>query len=305
MMFYVRKMNLETELVINHNVLSPFKIEKTPSARFRYINDALILSCYTTGIAGDCFKVAEVFYRYQYKGPELFYKIHADLLCENIESDFIHYETKHLITSNTEKRSDITFVSRKWNDYDKSYWTQYNISKKILEECNVIPAKRVFYNDVLVREESYKNLIYIYNFYEDKTYQKVYCPLLRKKNKWLSNTPKSLIQGKHLLKENEPKIWTKSYKDTMSLMSYGIMSYSYCSESIIPKEYEMNTTVYYGDNDFPGKRHCIRVKRAFPELPVYINSESQKDFSDFVKFNKENPKKIENKINKYFNFIYG
>ena len=92
--------------------------------------------------------------------------------------------------------------------------------------------------------------------------------------RFLSNTPKSLIQGaRQLPNEGNLLVITKSMKDCAALHELGIPAIAPCSEVLFVSKSQLqalkkrfkNIIVFY-DNDLPGIDGMCRIKKLYPEL---------------------------------------
>ena len=140
---------------------------------------------------------------------------------------------------------------RPWNKEDANFWSKYLISKKTLIKFAVEPISYFWVNS---NRFTCKSITYAFKF---KNRYKIYSPY-EEKNKWLSNTNKSDIQGYNQLPNiGERLIITSSLKDVMCLYSAGYNAIAMQSEMQIPSERliselkeRFNTIEILYDNDF-------------------------------------------------------
>jgi hypothetical protein len=178
---------------------------------------------------------------------------------------------------------------RLWNKKDAKFWTKYLVTKSILSMFAVEPISHFWINETRFdcRSVSYafkfKNRYKIYSPYEDK-------------NKWLSNTTKSDIQGFTQLPDTgERLIITSSLKDIMCLYAAGYTAVAMQSEMQIPDEKliselkERFTTIeILYDNDFdketnPGQTMAKKICDLYGFNNICIPDEfKSKDPSDLV-----------------------
>ena len=178
---------------------------------------------------------------------------------------------------------------RKWNNEDAKFWTKYLVNKKTLSMFAVEPISHFWVNEARF---TCKSVSYAYKF---KNRYKIYSPY-EVKNKWLSNTTKSDIQGFVQLPEvGERLIITSSLKDVMCLHAAGYNAIAMQSEMQMPEETliselkeRFNTIEILYDNDFdkinnPGqtmsKKICDLYGFTNICLPTELNS---KDPSDLI-----------------------
>jgi len=87
-----------------------------------------------------------------------------------------------------EKLTIIQKKARPWNKQDANFWRKYLVSKKILNTFAVEPISHFWINN---NRFTCKSISYAFKF---KNRYKIYSPY-EEKNKWLSNTKKTDIQG--------------------------------------------------------------------------------------------------------------
>ena len=140
---------------------------------------------------------------------------------------------------------------RAWTIEDATFWTKYLVSKKILSMFAVEPISHYWINN---SRFSCKSITYAFKF---KNRYKIYSPY-EVKNKWLSNTKKTDIQGYNQLPaKGERLLITSSLKDVMCLYAAGYHAIAMQSEMQIPSEKliselksRFNTIEILYDNDF-------------------------------------------------------
>ena len=140
---------------------------------------------------------------------------------------------------------------RLWNKEDATFWSKYLVSKKTLIMFAVEPISHFWVNEARF---TCKSVSYAFKF---KNRYKIYSPY-EDKNKWLSNTTKSDVQGYDQLPDKgERLIITSSLKDVMCLYAAGYHSIAMQSEMQMPNEKliselkkRFNTIEILYDNDF-------------------------------------------------------
>jgi len=150
-------------------------------------------------------------------------------------------------------RKQIIIQKRKrlWNKQDANFWRKYLVSKKILNTFAVEPISHFWVNN---NRFTCKSISYVFKF---KNRYKIYSPY-EEKNKWLSNTKKTDVQGyDQLPNKGERLIITSSLKDVMCLHAAGYNAIAMQSEMQIPDEKliselknRFNTIEILYDNDF-------------------------------------------------------
>jgi hypothetical protein len=179
---------------------------------------------------------------------------------------------------------------RNWNNEDANFWRKYLISKKILTIFAVEPINYYWVNE---NRFSCKSITYAFKF---NNRYKIYSPY-EDKNKWLSNTKKTDIQGYSQLPDKGNKlIITSSLKDVMCLYVAGYNAIALQSEMQMPEEKliselrnRFNTIEILYDNDFdkvnnPGQTMAKKICNLYGFNNICIPDEfGCKDPSDLVK----------------------
>ena len=188
-----------------------------------------------------------------------------------------------------EKQTIIQKKRRAWNKEDAKFWRKYLVSKKILNTFAVEPISHYWVNN---NRFTCKSISYTFKF---KNRYKIYSPY-EEKNKWLSNTKKTDVQGYDQLPDKgERLIITSSLKDVMCLYAAGYHSIAMQSEMQIPDEKLINELkerfnkieILY-DNDFnkennPGQTMAKKICDLYEFKNICLPNEfKSKDPSDLV-----------------------
>ena len=188
-----------------------------------------------------------------------------------------------------EKPTIIQKKSRPWNKDDANFWRKYLVSKKILNTFAVEPISHYWVNN---NRFTCKSITYVFKF---KNRYKIYSPY-EEKNKWLSNTKKTDVQGYNQLpNKGERLIITSSLKDVMCLHSAGYNSIAMQSEMQLPDDKliselkeRFNTIEILYDNDFnkehnPGQNMANKICGLYGFKNICLPNEFRsKDPSDLV-----------------------
>jgi len=271
------------------NFKSPLRKDKFPSCRFKYFGNTLIFKDFGGYFTGNCFSLVMHIFKLSYK--EALEKIVFDFSLNNKK---IIYNNIILDDVNTHKKpADIKIKKREFDEQDLKYWKQFNIDISILNKFNVYAIDTLWVNKRI-------NYFHIkddpaYAYYFGNGFFKIYFPL-RKKYKFLSNT--NITQGLlQLPKHGDTVIITKSYKDVMSLYSFGINAIAPQTEVLLPnqrlilklKENYKKVLLFY-DFDYPGIKSSNEAKRKYNIYPLFLTNGrfgsknyGAKDFSDYVK----------------------
>ena len=178
---------------------------------------------------------------------------------------------------------------RSWTKQDANFWRKYLVSKQILIKFAVEPISHYWVNE---NRFNCKSITYAFKF---NNRYKIYSPY-EDKNKWLSNTKKTDIQGYSQLPENGNKIIiTSSLKDVMCLHVAGYNAIALQSEMQIPEEKliselknRFNTIEILYDNDFdktnnPGQTMAKKICDLYGFKNIFLPDEfKSKDPSDLV-----------------------
>ena len=187
------------------------------------------------------------------------------------------------------KQTIIQKKHRAWNKDDATFWRKYLVSKKILNTFAVEPISHFWINN---NRFTCKSISYAFKF---KNRYKIYSPY-EEKNKWLSNTKKTDVQGYDQLPDKgERLIITSSLKDVMCLYATGYHSIAMQSEMQIPDEKliselkeRFNTIEILYDNDFdkennPGQTMAKKICALYGFKNICLPNEfKSKDPSDLV-----------------------
>ena len=178
---------------------------------------------------------------------------------------------------------------RPWAREDAKFWSQYLVNKELLIKFAVEPISHFWINGTRF---SCKSISYAFRF---NNRYKIYSPY-DTKNKWLSNTKKTDVQGyKQLPNKGERVIITSSLKDVICLHAAGYNAIAMQSEMQIPEQKLVDNLksrfkridVLY-DNDFdkinnPGQTMAKKIcdLYGFNNICIPTSFES-KDPSDLV-----------------------
>jgi hypothetical protein len=197
------------------------------------------------------------------------------------QSKKIDYSRKQII---------IQKKKRPWNKEDAKFWSKYLVSKQTLLSFAVEPISHFWINN---NRFTCKSISYAFRF---KNRYKIYSPY-EEKNKWLSNTRKTDIQGYNQLPyKGEHLIITSSLKDVMCLYELGYPAIALQSEMQIPEEkliselkFRFSKIDVLYDNDFdnvnnPGQTMAKKICELYGFDNICLPDQLRcKDPSDLVK----------------------
>lgn len=209
---------------------------------------------------------------------------------------FPSLDKNEVIVSNTKFEDTIDAVIqveiKDFEPYELDWWAKFGINLPILKKFKVFSCKNVFLNNNLFHLYREKQLVFGYygDIREDIERWRIYFPGNRK-YRFISNWKSVRLQGSHMLpKTGEYLVVTKSLKDVMTLYSLGIPAIAPISENCFLSNTQYNRLkerfkciVLLYDNDRPGLRAMISIKKKFPDvIPIWIPWKYKaKDISDF------------------------
>ncbi len=267
------------------NYINPLRIDKHPGCRYYYNNlGKLYFKDFAARMHLDCFAVVQ--YKYGCNFITALRIIVKDFNLNGLAPT----NNVRVFVPTPKSRAIIRVTVRDWNQKDLDYWMQFNVSPEILKIGAVYPCKAVWFG-----EEYYtcKSNDPCYCYYGGVPYYKLYFPRREKgNNKFITNISinDAFLFGMHLLPASAPYIvLTKSYKDVLSLYSFGIVACSVHSEyhlinsdlyakikSAFPKVYTLM------DNDVAGRDLTIKYHNTYDTTPLLFPMRWPKDFSDNV-----------------------
>lgn len=231
---------------------------------------------------GDCFDAVAHVNRLNSNNKRDF-----NAILEIIARDFrIHkYEGKlEISTGNTydprdvkgkKEKTKIEFKIkvRNWIELDARFWKQGNVSRKELSLFEVYPCQYIWKNNTLCYNFNPHDPAYAYHF-GDGNFQ-FYFPF-RKEFRFMGNS--SGIRG---IKQFEPSkigLITKSYKDIISLKSFGVSSLSLSSETSPISKVEWSNVKYLAehwfslmDYDRTGILMAAKLRKEYNIQPLFFS----------------------------------
>lgn len=209
-----------------------------------------------------------------------------------------------------EKKTKIEVRRREWNNDDLTYWKQYAIPLKKLEEKGIAPLKQFWVTNfkkggIRLQYNCDNTLSYVYPYYRGEHGEfmyKIYQPLL-KVNKWISNVDRTIIQNKEFIPKSGGNllISQSSWKDIMVMELMGLYSIAPNTEADwYPEEWwnktypKWDNVIIFGNNDFhkkdnPGLKYGMHHSVKYSLPLIHTPSGTTSDISDYIKvfgFNK-------------------
>lgn len=209
---------------INKPFLSELYNDRNPSCRiYQTPSNRLMYKDFGTGEVFSCFDYIQVKYGCNFK--ECLRIVYNDFKLGSIKIDVI----PQLVLNNAPealkkpKKAFIEIVPQAWTIHDYNYWNQYHIPLDLLDEEEIYSCEIVYLHTSDGRTITYNysknNPIYAYKEYDiDLNFigWKIYFPLSKKENKWLSNSSSKSIQGIKTIKRSGKILGiTKARKDCL------------------------------------------------------------------------------------------
>lgn len=290
---------------LDRSFLSEFYNDTKPSCRIVVSSTGSLY--YNDWGNGDYFKAFDyVMYKYSCSLHEV---------CNIIANDFglkkvqLNMNPKLLVANDLENekpvfiksKTIIKIVKKPFNLTDANYWNSYGISLETLIKFNIFSCSHVFVEkngNHWVIESTKTNPIYAYEF---NGLYKIYRPLGKKEEKWLTNAGSDILQGYNQLPEfGDVLIITKSLKDVLCLHEMGYPSTALQAETNILSEETYNNLktrfkriISLYDNDIAGEVGAKKLLDNYNIISIFIPKKTDcKDISDYVNYNNLNLGKL-------------
>lgn len=290
---------------LDRSFLSEFYNDTKPSCRIVVSSTGSLY--YNDWGNGDYFKAFDyVMYKYSCSLHEV---------CNIIANDFglkkvqLNMNPKLLVANNLENekpvfiksKTIIKIVKKPFNLTDANYWNSYGISLETLIKFNIFSCSHVFVEkngNHWVIDSTKTNPVYAYEF---NGLYKIYRPLGKKEEKWLTNAGSDILQGYDQLPEfGDLLIITKSLKDVLCLHEMGYPSTALQAETNILSEETYNNLktrfkriISLYDNDIAGEVGAKKLLDNYNIISIFIPKKTDcKDISDYVNYNNLNLGKL-------------
>jgi len=272
---------------------SPWRRDVNPSfGIFRSDNGSLLYKDLGTGDTGNCVSFVQRLLNYpktKYGYILTLERIYEDIITQC--QDYSNRSLEHTLPLKETKTNKVplTIKRRPWSKSDADYWNSYYISHDTLTKFEVHPIQYVFINKIIKWTYTIDNPMYAYKVYNGF---KIYRPLAKKNEKWLSSCTRFDMQGfKQLQETGDLLIITKSLKDVMVLHELGYSAIAPHAESHdIPKvimqdlKKRFKHIVLLYDRDPTGMKGVRKLVRKYGLDWMFIHKMHKlKDISDFVK----------------------
>lgn len=225
----------ETDVYIK----SPFRIDDSPGCWVQWRNGKLYFTDFanTYGRVNlDAIGIIQEYYTLSLKDAISYI---MDNNSFRGQSEYSKYKESQSIVSNTSSSKLLEFCPKPFDDYHKTYWSQYEITSSQLIKDNIFATKWFKVNGNMFTP-----------FPQETTYTISYrtegikiCKPKSKEYKWITNTTKNTIGGTANLPFVGNKLYiTKSYKDWRVLTNLGLDAIYFQNEGMLP---DMSTLSLY------------------------------------------------------------
>lgn len=265
---------------------NPLRVDTNPGCKYYYNTEGkLRFKDFAKGTNWDCFSLVQ----HLHQDCSFIDALRIIVRDFKLNTEAIRYD-KQYREIEIKPRREIKASTRLWESEDLAYWAQYNILADTLFTYNVYPAKGIWIDNDYYRVRK-NDPCYIYYFYDDL--YKLYFPKRKKGEKrFFTNVvyDDHLMQGYNRLPETgNILIYTKSYKDVMSLSTFGLNAIAPQTETELINlqlheelTRRFTTIVSLVDNDNTGRNMGNRYSAI--GVPTFVFPWTmEKDFSDNVK----------------------
>lgn len=313
----IKKVNLTTEAVLqkiseydifrryarnkfelNQTTYSCFRYEDHPSMLIGNRNGYLYFIDFgDTSKRGDCFTFVQQLYNLS-SLDEVLKMIDRDfglgIIPEHNSGEYrrIRAEYKQPEESLGKRYSIIQVVTRKFTNDELGYWNDYHQDIQDLRGNHIYSIDKLFLNRKrFPLKDSQLRFGYLY----EGSFWKIYQPYESKKNKWLSNVPITVMEGKENIKNCGAAFINKSKKDHMvikkvyqcscAIQNEGVACFS--DENVEFLKANSDRQILSFDSDVPGVVNSQQITKLFNfdycNVPRKYLSEGLKDWADLVK----------------------
>jgi hypothetical protein len=273
---------------LQEKIRTPFRMDRNPSGVI-YLTDSGKLKFNDFGtFNGDCFDLVGRLNNLNSNHPISFKKI-----LNIIAVDFDILNIKDTIKTNNkfELGRSASFeytLCSKFNDFDLLFWSKLNVTEEQLVKRRVCRLYNFFIDNIPVYRYKASEPAYIFfvGRIKNTVVFQAYFPTRSKEKRYINNI--CMSKGITDLRDNEPVIITKSYKDLLVLDSFGLNVACTGNETKMITEVEhkiiqekSNGEVYtLFDNDYAGKRFSIQHKQKYGYKCLLLKA--AKDISDYI-----------------------
>jgi len=290
--------------VVRGNFVSPLRRDRSPTCAFQYSGNILRYYDNRPGeFCGDAISLVMHLKHLTYQEALLdIYKTMKALTLLSKDSNLkTELDTTISLDNNSlnnlnrksifdlvkKESTEIKVKFKEFSNKELEYWKQYGISLETLQRFNIHSCIRLY---IKTKNGDFENcmrgseMCFVYIFADNSV--KAYFPE-REAYRFISNS--RWIQGLEYLDDPKLLVITKSYKDVICLSLFNIQAVAMQGESVLPPAWLVNkyNCVYLADNDAPGKRAAVLIRRKY-NIPIALFPQEYremgiKDFSDAYK----------------------
>jgi hypothetical protein len=313
---------LSVKVDLEDNIISPFRAERIPSARFYIKGGRLRLNDFAGDFHGDCFDAVGKVLGIDSKSKQGFifvlhtiakdFRINKYEKQENVNK-YYDIIRKSNFSYKENREVKIRVVPRKTNPQDWKFWGKI-ADENLLKYFNVFMADEIWvqkgdFPPFRAYTYNYKDPAFAYYFGLDAKGEerwKIYYPF-REDKRFFTNV--YILQGEEQMQIAKFGLITKSYKDVIALKSFGIESVAPSSEnSILNADQAFKVKWCYTfpftlmDYDKQGFINAQKHKRTYGFTPLFFTNKAWnrwrgflgcKDFTDYVnRFGRDKTKEL-------------
>lgn len=270
--------------VVRGNFVSPLRRDKSPTCAFQYYGNTLRYYDNRPGeFCGDAISLVMHLKHITYQ--EALLDIYNTM--KNSISNHVLTRKSKIDLVNKKGSTEIKINFKEFSNKELEYWNQYGIGLETLQRFNIRSCTHLY---LKTKNGDFENCVrkgemcFIYIFADNSV--KAYFPE-RENYRFISNS--RWIQGLEYLDDPKLLVITKSYKDVVCLSLFNIQAIAMQGESVLPPAWLVNkyNCVYLADNDAPGKRAAILIRKKY-NIPIALFPKEYremgiKDFSDAYK----------------------
>jgi hypothetical protein len=270
--------------VVKGNFVSPLRRDRSPTCAFQYSGNVLRYYDNRPGeFCGDAISMVMHLKHITYQEAllDIYNTMKNSISNHNVKT------RKSKIDLVKKGSTEIKANFKEFSNKELEYWKQYGIGLETLQRFNIRSCTHLY---LKTKSGDFENCVrgsemcFLYIFADNSV--KAYFPE-RDKYRFISNS--RWIQGLEYLDDPKLLVITKSYKDVICLSLFGIQAVAMQGESVLPPAWLVNkyNCVYLADNDAPGKRAAVLIRRKY-NIPIALFPQEYremgiKDFSDAYK----------------------
>jgi hypothetical protein len=288
-------------------ITSPFRDDSNAGCWFEYsIDNKLLFIDFASGIYNngrllskiDCFAAVQIYYKLNTFIEALIY------IKNNFTKDIV--SNKNVVTIHKKLETEIIIETRCFNQKDKDYWQQYEITSQNLIDDKVFAVCNIAINNSKKGDMFFLvyDLCYAYTDFKNQR-KKIHRPNQVDKKRFITNCNRNDIYGiSSLTYCDNLLIITKSYKDYRVIKNQGYNVIAFQNEGMFPENDILlpicnmfDKIVIFFDNDTTGinaSQHlCNYINNYFDDkctsvhLPESLLDENIYDASDMIKYKKQ------------------